>query len=205
MENVHLIVGLGNPGSEYARTRHNAGFLTVARLAERWKTSWSYEKRFEARLAKAQRAGGAGLVWLCEPQTYMNSSGDAVRAVVDFYRIALPRLLVIVDDADLPLGEIRLRPGGSSGGHHGLESVEQQLGSREYARLRVGIGRQSGARQITGYVLGRFDSTEAALVDKVLSVACDQAECWLSAGIQKAMSQFNGAVAGPETKKEEAK
>lgn len=205
MENVHLIVGLGNPGSEYARTRHNAGFLAVARLAERWKTSWSYEKRFEARLAKAQRAGGAGLVWLCEPQTYMNSSGDAVRAVVDFYRIALPRLLVIVDDADLPLGEIRLRPGGSSGGHHGLESVEQQLGSREYARLRVGIGRQSGARQITGYVLGRFDSTEAALVDKVLSVACDQAECWLSAGIQKAMSQFNGAVAGPETKKEEAK
>jgi PTH1 family peptidyl-tRNA hydrolase len=125
--------------------------------------------------------------------------------VIDFYRVSLQRLLVMVDDADLPLGEIRLRPGGSSGGHHGLESIEQRLGSRDYARLRIGIGRQAGARQITGYVLGRFDSTETALVDKVLSVACDQAECWLNAGIQKAMSQFNGVVAGPETKKEEAK
>jgi len=97
---------------------------------------------------------------------------------------------------------LRLRPGGSSGGHHGLESIEQQLGTRNYARLRVGIGRQPGARQITGYVLGRFDSTEAALVDKVLNVARDQAECWLTAGIQKAMSQFNGAVTGPKTETE---
>jgi PTH1 family peptidyl-tRNA hydrolase len=204
MENVHLIVGLGNPGSEYARTRHNAGFLVVARLADRWKASWSYEKKFAAQLAKIQRAEG-GTVWLCEPQTYMNSSGDAVGAVVDFYHVSLPRLLVVVDDADLPLGELRLRPGGSSGGHHGLESIEQRLGTRDYARLRIGIGRHAGARQITGYVLGRFDSTEAGLVDKVLAAACDQAECWLNAGIQKAMSQFNGAIEGPETKREEAK
>jgi len=204
MENVHLIVGLGNPGSEYARTRHNAGFLAVARLADRWKASWSYKKKFEAQLAKVQWAEG-GTVWLCEPQTYMNSSGDAVGAVVDFYRVGLPRLLVIVDDADLPLGELRLRPGGSSGGHHGLESIEQRLGTRDYARLRIGIGRLAGPRQITGYVLGRFDSTEAALVDKVLAAACDQAECWLNAGIQKAMSQFNGVIEGPATKKEEAK
>jgi len=204
MENVHLIVGLGNPGSEYARTRHNAGFLTVARLAERWKASWSYEKKFEAQVAKFHRPEG-GTVWLCEPQTYMNSSGNAVGAVVDFYRISLSRLLVIVDDADLPLGELRLRPGGSSGGHHGLESIEQRLGTRDYARLRIGIGRHAGGRQITGYVLGRFDSTEAGLVDKVLAAACDQAECWLTAGIQKAMSQFNGVIDGPETKREEAK
>ena len=87
-----------------------------------------------------------------------------------------------------------MRPGGSSGGHHGLESIEQHLGTREYARLRVGIGRQSGAREITGYVLGRFSSTEAELVDKVLNVASDQAECWLDAGIQKAMSQFNRVI-----------
>ena len=102
---------------------------------------------------------------------------------------------MVVDDADLPLGELRLRPGGSSGGHHGLESIEQHLGTRDYARLRIGIGRQSGAREITGYVLGRFSSTEAALADKVLTVASDQAETWLEAGIQKAMSQFNGVVA----------
>jgi len=201
MENVHLIVGLGNPGSEYARTRHNAGFLVTARLAERWRASWSYEKKFDARLARVQRPE-AGTTLLCEPQTYMNSSGDAVGAVVGFYRVPLSKVLVVVDDADLPLGELRLRPAGSSGGHHGLESIEQRLGTRNYARLRVGIGRQPGARQITGYVLGRFDSTEAKLVDKVLNVAADQAECWLTAGIQKAMSQFNGVVNGSETERE---
>jgi PTH1 family peptidyl-tRNA hydrolase len=124
----------------------------------------------------------------------MNSSGEAVGAVAAFYRVPLSAMLVVVDDADLPLGELRLRPGGSSGGHHGLESVEQHLGTREYARLRVGIGRQAGAREITGYVLGRFSSTEAALADRVLTVASNQAETWLEAGIQKAMSQFNGVV-----------
>ena len=100
----------------------------------------------------------------------------------------------MVDDADLPLGTLRMRPGGSAGGHHGLESVEQHLGSREYARLRIGIGRLAGERQIKGYVLGRFASTEAALADKVFNAATDQAETWVDAGIQKAMSLFNGNV-----------
>src|SRR2546423_3576011 len=106
----------------------------------------------------------------------MNSSGEAVGAVVGFYQVPLSRLLVVVDDADLPLGELRLRPSGSSGGHHGLESIEERLGTRDYARLRVGIGRQAGARQISNYVLGRFDSTEAGVIDKVLDVACDQVQ-----------------------------
>ena len=193
MENLYLIVGLGNPGSEYARTRHNAGFLVLDRLAERWRTSWAFEKKFNARLARAER--GAGRVLLCQPQTFMNASGEAVAAVKEFFRVALTRLLVVVDDADLPLGQLRLRPGGSCGGHHGLESIERHIGSRDYARLRVGIGRQDGAREITRHVLGRFGSTEAALADKVLTVASDQAETWLEAGIQKAMSQFNGVVA----------
>jgi PTH1 family peptidyl-tRNA hydrolase len=192
MENLSLIVGLGNPGSEYAKTRHNAGFIVTDRLAERWRASWNTERKFNARIAIAQRNDWR--VLLCQPQTYMNSSGEALRAVVDFYRVPLGKMLMIVDDADLPLGLLRLRPGGSSGGHHGLESIEQHLGSRDYARLRVGIGRQEGARQIKGYVLGRFGSTEAALADKVFNVAADQAETWLVAGIQKAMSQFNGNV-----------
>jgi PTH1 family peptidyl-tRNA hydrolase len=192
MENLYLIVGLGNPGADYARTRHNAGFLVADRLVERWRAGWTYEKKFNTRLASVQRNDRR--VLLCEPQTYMNSSGAAVGLVMAFYRVPLNALLVVVDDADLPLGEIRMRPGGSSGGHHGLESMEQHLGTREYARLRVGIGRQSGAREITGYVLGRFSSTEATLADKVLTVASDQAETWLEAGIQKAMSQFNGVV-----------
>ncbi len=124
----------------------------------------------------------------------MNASGEAVAAVVSFYRLSLARLMVVVDDADLPLGEIRLRPRGSSGGHHGLESIEQHLGSREFARLRVGIGRTSGEREITDYVLGRFSSGEAKLMEKVLARAADQAECWLAHGIQKAMNQFNGVM-----------
>jgi len=201
MENLYLIVGLGNPGAEYARTRHNAGFQVADRLAQRWQAGWTYEKKFNARLAAAARNNRR--VLLCEPQTYMNASGQTVGAVVAFYRVPLTGLLVVVDDADLPLGELRLRPGGSSGGHHGLESIEQHLGTRDYARLRIGIGRQRGAREITAYVLGRFNSTEAPLVDRVLTVASDQAETWLGAGIAKAMSQFNGVVTDPANERNE--
>jgi PTH1 family peptidyl-tRNA hydrolase len=192
MENLYLIVGLGNPGSEYSKTRHNAGFIVSDRLAERWGGSWNFERKFNARVASVQKNGLR--VLLCQPQTYMNLSGEAVRAVVEFYQVALDHLLVMVDDADLPLGTLRLRPGGSSGGHHGLESIEQHVGSREYPRLRIGIGRQEGERQIKGYVLGRFASTQTALADKVFNAAADQAETWLVSGIQKAMSQFNGNV-----------
>jgi PTH1 family peptidyl-tRNA hydrolase len=192
MEDLHLIVGLGNPGGEYAKTRHNAGFLLVAKLAERWKADWSLEKKFNARVARAER--NEGRVLLCEPQTFMNSSGEAVGPLLQFYRVPLKQVLVAVDDADLPLGEIRLRPSGSSGGHHGLESLEQHLGTREFARLRIGIGRKDSAREITGHVLGRFSATETELTEKVLTRAADQAEMWLKGGIQKAMSQFNGTV-----------
>ena len=189
-------MGLGNPGAEYARTRHNIGFQVTDRLAVRWRASWALEKKFNARVARVER--GERRVLLCQPQTFMNSSGEAVGAVAKFYDIPLSQVLVSVDDADLPLGEIRLRPGGSSGGHHGLESIEQHLGTRDYARQRVGIGRQNGARQITGHVLGRFSSTEAALMDNVLTVASDQVETWLESGIQKAMSQFNGIPKSPD-------
>jgi len=194
MEHLHLIVGLGNPGAEYAKTRHNAGFLVVARLAEQWRAGWTYEKKFNARVARASADGRNAI--LCQPQTYMNASGEAVGAVAAFYRVSAARVLVVVDDADLPLGELRMRPKGSSGGHHGLESIEQHLGTRDYARLRVGIGRETGARQIAGYVLGRFSAAEAALMAEVVAAASRQVECWLTDGIQKAMNQFNGAVGG---------
>src|SRR5579883_1570789 len=194
MENLYLIVGLGNPGAEYRNTRHNIGFMVVERLAERWGAGWSMEKKFQAALARGEREGRR--VVLCRPQTYMNSSGEAVRAVSGFYDMPPAHVLVIVDDADWPLGQVRLRPAGSSGGHHGLESIEQHLGTRAYPRQRLGIGRTEGPREITGHVLGRFNSTELATVDKVLTAAVDQAETWLTAGIQKAMSQFNGAVDG---------
>jgi len=192
MEDWHLIVGLGNPGAEYAKTRHNAGFLLVDLLAKRWRAAWSAEKKFQSRIARGAYEGRRTV--LCEPQTYMNASGEAVGALVDFYRLPRAKLLVALDDADLPLGEIRLRPGGSSGGHHGLESIEQYLGAREFARLRIGIGRQAGAREITSHVLGRLSAGEMAVMEKVLARAAGQVECWLAYGLPKAMSQFNGVL-----------
>ena len=199
MESVHLIVGLGNPGAEYAPTRHNAGFLLVERLAAKWQADWTKERKFEARIAKSERSGKR--VLLCEPQTFMNLSGETVGALKDFYQLPLKQILVAVDDADLPLGEIRLRASGSSGGHHGLESIEQNLASREFVRLRIGIGRKDGVREITNFVLGRFDPDESAVLEKVLVRAAGQIECWLDGGIEKAMNQFNGVVDSTNEKK----
>ena len=192
MEPMHLIVGLGNPGAEYVKTRHNAGFLLVERLAKSWQSSWANERKFAALVAKTERHGRK--VLLAEPQTFMNLSGVAVGSLVQYFQLPLDRVLVVVDDADLPLGEIRLRPGGGTGGHHGLESVTQHLGSKAFARLRIGIGRKNEAREISGHVLGKFGAEENALLEKVLERAAGQMECWVSAGLQKAMNQFNGAI-----------
>ena len=201
MENARLIVGLGNPGARYARTRHNVGFQLLDRLAGNWRAQWNLEKKFQASVAQAEWHGHALL--LVQPQTFMNSSGEAVGALAGFYRVPHGRLLVAVDDADLPLGEIRLRARGSSGGHHGLESIEQHLSSREFARLRIGIGRTAdGRREITDYVLAPFEKAEAPVVEAVLTAAAAQVECWLDDGIEKAMNQFNGTAGGPGEKKE---
>lgn len=199
MDALYIIAGLGNPGNEYARTRHNIGFMAVENLGERHRAIWNMEKKFESRLAKIEFAGKRALV--CQPQTFMNVSGRAIGALMDFYRTPLERLLVVVDDADLPFGELRMRPGGSSGGHHGLESIEQRLGSRNYARLRMGIGRErQEVREITGHVLGRFGPAEAATLELMLDRAAKQAERWIEAGLQRAMNEFNGAVNAPATK-----
>ena len=194
MEPVFLIVGLGNPGRDYARTRHNAGFLLLDRLADAWRVEWAARRKFNARVARADR--GDRRIFLCEPETYMNESGEAVSALMKFYKVPLPHLLVAVDDADLPLGTLRLRPEGSSGGHHGLESVERPLGTRAYARLRIGIGRRAAdQREITDWVLAPFQKDEMPVLEKVLQTGCEQIECWLSAGVREAMNRFNGAVA----------
>jgi PTH1 family peptidyl-tRNA hydrolase len=174
--------------------------LLVEKLAAQWKSDWTNERKFQARIAKSERSGKK--VLLCEPQTFMNLSGETVGELTSFYQLPLTQLIVAVDDADLPFGEIRLRPGGSSGGHHGLESIEQHVSSREFARLRIGIGRKDGLRQISNYVLGKFESSETELLEKVLARAAGQIECWLQAGLQKAMSQFNGVV---DSKNEEKK
>jgi PTH1 family peptidyl-tRNA hydrolase len=199
LENLFLIAGLGNPGPEYAATRHNIGFVVVERLAERWGAVWDTNKRFNARLAKADRGGRK--VTLCQPQTFMNASGEAVAAVSKFYQLPPDRTLVVLDDADLALGQIRLRADGSCGGHHGLESVERQLGTRAYPRLRIGIGRRKDDdREIADYVLGRFTAAERPMMQEVLDRAVQQVECWLTDGIQMAMNKFNGAVTAPPDK-----
>jgi PTH1 family peptidyl-tRNA hydrolase len=199
LENLLLIAGLGNPGSDYAATRHNIGFVLVDRLVARWSADWDGRKRFNARLARLERAGQK--VILCQPQTFMNASGEAVGAVARFYQLPPARTLIVLDDADLAVGRIRLRADGSSGGHHGLESIERQLGTRAYARLRLGIGRRADDdREITDYVLGRFSAAELKVMEEVLDRACQQVECWISDGIQAAMNKFNGAVTAPPDK-----
>lgn len=202
MDDWSLIVGLGNPGEQYARTRHNAGFLVLDKLADRFGANWTAENRFSALVARAD-FGGRRLL-LAKPQTYMNLSGEAVGSLVQFYRVPITALLVVVDDANLALGAIRLRPGGSSGGHHGLDSITQHLGGEsQYARQRIGIGRaDSRQREITGHVLGRFGEAEWPLMQNVFVRAGDQIECWLKSGIEIAMNQYNGAVERPADKKD---
>jgi len=188
-----LIVGLGNPGRQYRDTRHNAGFLLVDRLAQRWRATWRLESKFFAEIAEGSFEGRKFV--LCKPQTFMNDSGEAVGRLVRFFRSNPAETLVLVDDADLPFGTVRLRPEGSSGGHHGLVSVEQHLGTRSFPRLKLGIARpQQGVRDIAGYVLSKFGEDDLPLVEKVLDRAARQVEMWASEGIAKAMSVLNGAV-----------
>lgn len=193
MSATGLIVGLGNPGREYRETRHNAGFMLADRLADRWGAVWRLETKFFAEVAEGSHGGKRWM--LCKPQTFMNVSGDAVARLANFYKFDPAKVLVLVDDADLGLGTIRLRPEGSSGGHHGLQSVEQRLGSRNFPRLKIGIARPAqSVRDIAGHVLGRFVADELPTLEKVLDRAVRQTEMWADEGIAKAMSLFNGTV-----------
>lgn len=194
-----LIVGLGNPGPKYRDTRHNAGFQLAERLAERWGGVWREERKFFASLADCRFGERRWL--LCRPQTFMNASGEAVGPLAAFYRVAADRVLVLVDDADLPLGILRLRPEGSPGGHHGLESVEQHLGTRGYPRLRLGIARpEQTRRDLVGHVLGQLADADRPAWDLMLQRAATQVECWATAGISVAMNRHNGpASAGADT------
>jgi peptidyl-tRNA hydrolase, PTH1 family len=187
-----LVVGLGNPGKEYEGTRHNIGFVALDRLAEKLDCSFRSKSRFSALVAEAV-AGEAGKVVLAKPQTFMNRSGTAVNALLTWLKIEPAQLLVVVDDADLPLGQIRLRLAGGSGGHNGLRSIIETLGgNEEFARLRVGIGRSAplGA-DISGHVLGRFATAERESAGQAVVVAVEAMDCCLREGLTEAMNQFN--------------
>lgn len=163
-------------------------------LAGRWGGRWQSERKFFSELAEVTVGIRRG--WLCKPQTYMNDSGDAVGAVCRFHKVAAENMLVVVDDADLPLGALRMKASGGAGGHHGLESIDQVMGDGRYPRLRLGIARpQQRGRDIAGHVLGRFAQGEREVFDKVLGRASEQAECWLREGIAQAMNRYNGSAA----------
>ena len=187
-----LVVGLGNPGKEYDRTRHNIGFAALDRLAEKLDCSFRRKWRFSAEVAEAA-AGDAGKVMLAKPRTYMNRSGAAVSALLNWLKVEPAQLLVVVDDADLPLGQIRLRAAGGSGGHNGLRSIIEALGgNEEFARLRVGIGRSAPAgADITGHVLGKFAVPEREMAEQAVATAVEAIECCLRDGLTEAMNQFN--------------
>ena len=187
-----LVVGLGNPGREYDRTRHNIGFAALDRLAEKLNCSFRRKWRFSAEVAEAA-GGDAGKVVLAKPRTYMNRSGSAVRALLHWLKVEPAQLLVVVDDADLPLGQIRLRASGGSGGHNGLRSVIEALGgNEEFARLRVGIGRSAPAgADITGHVLGKFAPQEREMAEQAVATAVEAMECCWRDGLAEAMNRFN--------------
>ncbi|MDQ7040730.1 MAG: aminoacyl-tRNA hydrolase [Rhodothermus sp.] len=183
-----LIVGLGNPGARYATTRHNAGFMVVDRLAERYGIAWRSE-RGPSLLGWGQLEGcPAGLM---KPLTFMNRSGRAVAEVVHYYRIPLERLLVIYDDIHLPPGRIRLRPGGSAGGHNGVEDLIRALGTTTFPRLRIGIGSHFERGQQADYVLAPFGEDEWPHIDKALDRACQAAVTFACEGIVAAMNRYN--------------
>lgn len=185
---VWLVVGLGNPGREYAQTRHNVGFQIVTRLAEKHEQSFSRMQN-EA-LVAAGRIGNVRVV-LAKPQTWMNESGRAVGSLVRFYKVEPARLLVIYDDLDIPVGALRLRSEGGSSGHKGMRSIIERLGTQEFPRLRVGIGRPPGRMDPADYVLQRFTRDEEALMDGVRDRAVEAIECFLAEGIAAAMNRFN--------------
>lgn len=185
---MKLIVGLGNPGPEYARTRHNAGFMAVDRIASRFATDSITRARFHSAVLDA--AIDSEKCLLMKPMTFMNRSGLAVAEALTFYKVAPTDLLVLVDDVALPCGDIRLRAAGSAGGHNGLADIERSVGTNEYPRLRIGVDAQGQAR-LKDYVLGRFTDEQMKVMEGTLVRCVEATECWVSLGIQAAMNRFN--------------
>ncbi len=185
---AYLIVGLGNPGPEYSGSRHNVGFQCVRWLARKHGLSFD-GSRAHARIAQGVILGKR--VVLARPQTFMNLSGQAVHGLQQWLRVTPADLLVIHDDLDLPLGRLRLRPGGSAGGHRGIRSIIDCLGTQEFARLRVGIGRPEG-NDAVDYVLGDFNAAERQVMAETYARAAEAVECILAEGLEAAMNRFNG-------------
>jgi len=200
-KHLELIAGLGNPGSKYDHTRHNVGFMVLDELAGQAGLSFGSERKWEA---DAMRTGG---VLYLKPKTYMNDSGRAVVRAAHFHKIEPARILVLCDDVSLPLGSVRLRRGGSSGGHNGLKSVAAVLGTEKFPRLRIGVGRGSAEAgehrdELVSHVLGRFSEEERSALEQAIGKAIEAIRLSLSEGLDAAMTQFNRKV--PSNQKSQA-
>ncbi len=193
IETKRFVVGLGNPGRKYARTRHNVGFRVLDALCERWSASAGRSafggQLFDARPSRGESAGRR--VMLLEPQTYMNRSGQPAGDMVSFYKASPQDLLVVLDDTALPLGQLRARPGGSAGGHKGLANVLERLGTDRVARLRVGIGSPPASWDVIDFVLSKFREDEEEIIEVAIRLAAEAVEDWVFDGIDSVMNRYN--------------
>ncbi|NJN21122.1 MAG: aminoacyl-tRNA hydrolase [Leptolyngbya sp. RL_3_1] len=199
-----VIVGLGNPGEKYSKTRHNVGFEVVDALAARWRIPLNPHRKFQGIYGEGHSHDRLK-VSLLKPQTYMNRSGESVQALLQWYKSSPASILVIYDDMDLALGRLRLRPSGSAGGHNGMKSIITHLGTPAFPRLRIGIGAADKAthrdRAVVAHVLGRPTTTERVQMDAVIQLAVETIEASLVKGIEKTMSLFNGITLDAEGKR----
>lgn len=181
-----LVCGLGNPGAKYANTRHNLGFWVVDRLLDKYRASTS--DKFNAVFADV--TVGEHRVFFLKPQTFMNLSGDSVGPAAHFFKIPPERVLVLTDDIDIPPGAVRIRPGGGSGGHNGLKSVTEALGTDQYPRIRLGVGR-SPVMAADAWVLATVDGASRPVLDETAAWGADAVDCWIREGVETTMNRFN--------------
>ena len=187
-ENTFLIVGLGNPGREYIKNRHNVGFMLIDRLSIRLDARMS---RIQAKALVASINYKGDKIILAKPQTYMNLSGQSIQGLARFYKLPLEHVIVAHDDLDLPLGSLRIRPGGGPGGQKGIASTIERLGTKEFRRLRIGIGRPPGRMKAAAYVLQNFSKADAPLLSEVLEHAVNAVLTLITDGLNAAMNKFN--------------
>ncbi len=186
---MYLIAGLGNPGTEYAATRHNIGFDMITYLCDEYNISLRGRKG-KALVGKGVIAGEQ--VLLAQPQTYMNLSGESIRALMDYYKLDLDELIIICDDINLPVGQIRVRPKGSAGGHNGLKNIIQHLGTEEFTRVRIGVGAKPDGDDLIKHVLGRFSREEDGMIRDVFALAEKALLAIMTESVSEAMNQVNG-------------
>ena len=185
---MYIIAGLGNPGEKYDNTRHNAGFLTIDALASKYNIDVR-EKAHKALIGKGVIEGQK--VILAKPQTYMNVSGESIRALVDYYKIAQEELIIIFDDISLEPGQLRIRKQGSAGGHNGIKSIIAHLGTQEFTRIKVGVGEKPPKMDLADYVLSRFGAEEQKIMDEAFGEAAEAAVMMMTTGAERAMNHYN--------------